>query len=194
MVNMGFGNMSWTDIQWRVSEFGSWNFSYIYRSDTEQNIYGVLKDNLDLIGINLTEGGLSYHEYRFKSGLYKPIWTNPYAWFERQNFVILGWLPEYPDAYEIFHYFFSSNGFFPQEFNPITDPWIEQKIEQASQEFNDTARAVLYSEIQRYLNEEFFALIYLYHNPVMYIHNRNLKSVPYNPTGFFYAYPIEFEE
>ncbi len=194
MVNMGFGNISWTDIQWCASEFGSWNFSYIYRSDIEQNIYRVLKDSLDLIGINLTEGGLSYYEYWFTGGLYHPIWINRDVWFERQNFVIMGWLPEYPDAYEILHSFFSSDGFFPQELNPITDPWIEQKIEQASQEFNDTARAVLYSEIQRYINEEFFPLIYLYHNPLQYIHNKRLINVPYNPNGLFYAYPIEFEE
>ncbi|MFX1459892.1 MAG: ABC transporter substrate-binding protein [Promethearchaeota archaeon] len=196
MVNMGFGNEFWTDIQWRASEFASWNFTYISRSDAEQKIYEVLRDNLDLIGINLTEGEKTYYEW-----IRDKIWSPPPPsidwWYSRQNFLFLGWVPDYPDAYNSFLPYFSttaSSTWFPQHLNPITDPWIEQKLEQASQEFNDTARAAIYSEIQRYNNEELFPLIYLYHNPVTYIHNIHLKNVPYNPTGVFYAYPIEFEE
>ncbi|MFX1361341.1 MAG: hypothetical protein ACFE8T_13465, partial [Promethearchaeota archaeon] len=80
------------------------------------------------------------------------------------------------------------------KYNIITDPWIEQKLEQALQEVNDTARTAIYLEIQRYNNEEFYPLVYLYHNPLQYIHNKRLIDVPYDPTGLFYAYPIEFEE
>ena len=197
MINMGFGNMSWTDIQWRTSEFASWNFTYISRSDAEQNIYEVLRDNLDLIGINLTEGEETFNEWIKDKFLLYPISYYYNWWYKRQNFLFLGWLPDYPDAYNSFLPYFSttaSSTWYPHHFNPITDPWIEQQLEQASQEFNDTARATIYSEIQRYNNEEFFPLIYLYHNPVTYIHNIHLKNVPYNPTGVFYAYPIEFEE
>ncbi len=184
LVNMGFGNEFWTDIQWRASEFASWNFTYIQRSDDERNIYEVLKDNLDLIGINLTEGEETYWEW-IRDKIIHPIWPNPKGpswWYSRQNFLLLGWIPSYPDAYDSLPHFYS------------TDPWIEQQLEQASIEFNDTARATIYSEIQRYINENFFPQIYLYHIPATYIHNINLKNVPYNPAALFYAYPIEFEE
>ena len=196
MVNMGLGDIFWTDIQWRASEFASWNFTYISRSDPEQKIYEVLSDNLNLIGINLTEGEKTYDEW-IRDKIWIPYPPSRYWWYNRQNFLLLGWIPDYPDAYNSFLPYFSttaSSTWFPQHLNPITDPWIEQQLEQASQEFNDTARATIYSEIQRYNNEEFFPLIYLYHNPVTYIHNIHLKNVPYNPTGLFYAYPIKFEE
>jgi len=196
MVNMGFGNIFWTDIQWRASEFASWNFTYISRSETEQNIYGVLRDSLDLIGINFTEGEETFNEWIKDKFLIYPISYYYEQWYKRQNFLFLGWIPDYPDAYNSFLPYFSttaSSTWFPQHLDPITDPWIEQQLEQASQEFNDTARAAIYSEIQRYNNEELFPLIYLYHNPVTYIHNIHLKNVPYNPTGLFFAYPIEFE-
>ena len=196
MVNMGLGDIFWTDIQWRASEFASWNFTYISRSDPEQKIYEVLSDNLNLIGINLTEGEKTYDEW-IRDKIWIPYPPSRYWWYNRQNFLLLGWIPDYPDAYNSFLPYFSttaSSTWFPQHLNPITDPWIEQQLEQASQEFNDTARATIYSEIQRYNNEEFFPLIYLYHNPVTYIHNIHLKNVPYNPTGLLYAYPIEFEE
>ncbi|MFW9945623.1 MAG: hypothetical protein ACFFDX_02225, partial [Candidatus Odinarchaeota archaeon] len=103
-------------------------------------------------------------------------------WYSRQNFLLFGWIPDYPDAYNYFPPYLS------------TDPWIDQQLEQAAIEFNDTARAAIYSEIQRYINEGFFPVIYLYHNAVSYIHNKHLKSVPYTPTALFYAYPIEFEK
>ncbi len=192
MVNMGFGNTSWNDIQWRTAEFISWNFSYTRRTDYELPLYEILKDNLDQIGINLIEGPESYLEWSQRRHYWPP---KPYLWFNKQNFVFSGWIPDYCDALNIFYEFFSNNGYRSSKYkyNIITDSWIEQQIEQASQEFNDPARAAIYSEIQRYNNEEFFPLIYLYHNPVKYIHNIHLKNVPYNPTGLFYAYPIEFE-
>jgi len=194
MVNMGFGDISWTDIQWCASEFGSWNFSYIYRSDTEQIIYEELRDNLDLIGINLTEGKESFNESIYGKLLIWPTYYYYKQWLKKQNFIILGWFPDISDAYYTLYDFFSSSGLISEWFNITVDPWIEQQLEQASQEINDTARVTIYSEIQRYINEEFFTLIYLYHNPLQYIHNKYLINVPYNPTGLLYAYPIEFEE
>lgn len=191
MVNIGFGNISWTDVQWRAAELVSWNFSYISKSNYEQVLYDFLRDNLDQIGITLTEGEETYMEWREGFHYWPP---KPYLWFNKQNFVLLRWFPDISDAYYILHSFFSSSGHLSGIFNIITDPWIEQQLEQASQEFNDTIRASIYSEIQRYNNEEFFPLIYLFHNPLQYIHNKHLINVPYSPTGLFYAYPIEFEE
>ncbi len=194
MVNMGFGNISWTDIQWRASEFASWNFTYRTRSNIEQNIYRVLRENLNLIGINLTEGKETFSEWIYDKLLIWPISYYYDRWIKRQNFFFLGWIPDYPDAHNTLYYFFSSSGLISERYNRTIDPWIVQQLEQASQEFNDTARAAIYSEIQRYNNEEFYPIIYLYHNPLQYIHNKRLIDVPYNPTGVFYAYPIEFEE
>ncbi|MFX1268727.1 MAG: ABC transporter substrate-binding protein, partial [Promethearchaeota archaeon] len=194
MVNMGFGNISWTDIQWRASEFASWNFTYRTRSNIEQNIYRVLRENLNLIGINLTEGKETFSEWIYDKLLIWPISYYYDRWIKRQNFFFLGWIPDYPDAYNTLYPFFSSSGLISEHYNRTIDPWIVQHLEQASQEFNDTARAAIYSEIQRYNNEEFYPIIYLYHNPLQYIHNKRLIDVPYNPTGLFYAYPIEFEE
>ncbi|MFX0026955.1 MAG: ABC transporter substrate-binding protein [Candidatus Hermodarchaeota archaeon] len=192
MSNMGFGNVSWIDSQWRAAEFASWNFSYRYKSNSEIALYEFLRDNLDQIGINLTEGTESYQEWLEK--YMHQIWSfDRFTWFNNQNFVLFNWYPDYSAAYNTLYAFFSSNGFLSGLFNIITDPWIEQKLEQASQEFNDTARATIYSEVQRYNNKEFFPLIYLYHHPLQYLHDIHLISIPYNPTGLFYAYPIEFE-
>lgn len=199
IMGMGFGNNTWNDNQWRAAEFASWNFSYIYKNEMEISLYSSLKEDLDLIGINLTEVEESLFE-----------WLNPpyphferYVgeWLEMQTILLdVNWA-DFSDALSVYNGVLSVDSplgkFFGTNINQIMgldDPWLQDKLHEASMEINNTERLETYSEIQHYINEVSFPVIYLFHIKSGKTYSTRLKNVPQHPLYLFYAYPITINE
>ena len=198
MMEMGFGNTTWNDNQWRAAKFASWNFSYIYKDEKEIAMYSNLKEDLDLIGINLTESEESLSEI---------IKTYPYImrdWYvkelyKRQNiFLRVDWA-DYSDALNVYNWVLSVD--FNSVFTPnlpllmgLNDSWLQDKLYESSIEVNDTKRLEIYSEIQQYINEESFPIIYLFHIKSGMTYSTRIKHILHHPNYILYAFPINIEE
>lgn len=179
MINMGYGESIWSDTQWRNAEFVRWNYSYSTSQEFNEEMYQILENSLDLIGINLT-----------KDILWSmwPIWS---SYWDHNNFDIFyaKWSPTYLDPIDTLFNLISNSS--KLNFGQVNDPLFEQKITEAIQELNETARAETYSELQHYLTEELFPHIFGYHKTVYNVYASDLYDILYNPLGTFYAYPIK---
>lgn len=198
VVSMGYGNLSWTDNQWRTGNFQSWNYSYSIGNDFREDLGVLLLDNLDLIGIEVIDDGLSFADF-----IYRP-YSFLKTYLQRGHLCWLGWTPNYLDLMDTFLCLFSNNSI-PEKFEELKDiptynvhfnlafvnnSWLEQKFAQALKETNDTSRSIIYSEIQFYLTEELFPHAFGFHSKVYFVHSTDLRNVPYNAFRAFYAWPI----
>lgn len=195
VVSMGYGNLSWNDTQWRNANFVSFNYTY-YSTAFLENLGILLYDKLDLIGIDLK--GAWFHIPYFKNPSFE--YPNYYQYMYNGDIHWFSWTPDYLDPMNTFLSLFS-NSSIPDNWIELTynnrlnlafvnDSWLEQKITQALKETNNTVRNIIYSEIQHYLAEELFPHAFGFHSKLYFVHSADLRNVPYNSFGTFYAWPI----
>jgi len=201
IMSMGFGNNTWNNNQWRAAEFSSWNFSYRYKTEIEITMYNNLKEDLDLIGINLTEGKKTFDEWIMDIFRTYPGSYYYREWLKRQNlFLHVNWA-EYNDALTVYNWVLSidfriENYGIPNlpQLMGLDDPWLQDKLYEVSMEINDTRRLEIYSEIQIYINEESFPVIYLFHIKAGMTYSTRIKNILHHPNYNLYAYPITIDE
>ncbi|MFX0076182.1 MAG: ABC transporter substrate-binding protein [Candidatus Hermodarchaeota archaeon] len=195
VVNMGFGDMNWSDSQWKASEFAIWNYTYNIGNDFQEDLYVLLQETLDLVGIKITDSGLAW------GGVPPPNYLELIRQFIfNAHLRCPSWNPDYLDPMNTFLALFS-NQYIPMDWEDIendintnlafvNDSWLEYKFNDALRETNKTARAIIYSEIQHYISEELNPHAFGFHPKLYYVHAADIQGVPYNALGRLYIYPM----
>ncbi|MHA1985460.1 MAG: NosD domain-containing protein [Promethearchaeota archaeon] len=168
MQNMGFG-IGWdttfpgtTEVNWASASFASFNYSYYFGDTFRQSLLFLLQDNLDKIGIEIIDAGMSYTE--FDNILYQ---KNGYTW-DMWELCWLGWYNDYNDPDNILNSLFTNrttsfNTAFYDGYLAATksgrDPlniWdnVQLLMEAALFETNQSLRKPYYDRIQQILVEE----------------------------------------
>ena len=195
VVIMGYGNLSWTDTQWKNATFFSFIYTYAIGNSFREDLGALLADNLDLIGIHVIDQGTSWSDFPFPR---PPSHLKDYM--ENGNFYWTYWASDYLDPMNTFLSLFSNQSI-PEHWTElinnnrlnlafVNDSILEHKFTQALSETNDTARSIIYSEIQHYLAEELFPHAFGFHSKLYFVHSADLRNVPYNSFGTFYGWPI----
>jgi ABC-type transport system substrate-binding protein len=71
----------------------------------------------------------------------------------------------------------------------VNDTWLNGKMASCLTETDDTARNVIYKDIQSYMARKGFFHAPLYHSKVISVHAANIYNVPYNAMGALRIYP-----
>ncbi len=168
MQSMGFGT-GWdttfpgtSEVNWSSITFATFNYSYDTGNTFRENLLFLLQDNLDKIGIEITDAGVSSSE--FYDIFYQ---RSGYTW-DMWELVWLGFYSDYNDPASALNFLFSNrSSLFNTAFydgyqaaiesgrNPY-DLWDNAQllIENASFETNQTIREAYYDRIQQILVEE----------------------------------------
>lgn len=181
MVSMGFGNMSWTDAQWIAVADGyspfleipldHCNWEGYFRGEFLMKLHETFK----LIGIRLNDSHWAWD-------------TCPNFPEDDYNFILLWWSPDYLDPFNMLNPLFNPNS--SSNASQIDDPWLNEKLNRASNTTDDAARYEIYKSIQSYMAEVGFFHAYLYHPKIFFVHSADLYGVPYNAMERFEAYGI----
>jgi ABC-type transport system substrate-binding protein len=168
---------------WKAADFRSWNYSYIIGNTFTEDLGDLLKDNLDLIGIEVIDQGMSYNDFIYRThGYMEP------GGYDSLELYFSGWEPDYLSPYNmiapLFYYQSAFNS--AQYHNHTVDMWLEEVLS----ETNATKRAELYSKILHQIVEVDMPHVFGYHRYLNVYHYSDLKNVPYNPLLTFYAHPI----
>ncbi|MFX1414403.1 MAG: ABC transporter substrate-binding protein, partial [Promethearchaeota archaeon] len=172
-------NSDINDIYWLTNPLISFNYTHVGSAIYEE-IGIVLNNWLPAIGIQVITNEVSWSEFLRKLssdhdelGLF---------------FLIYPSIRNYKDPfYEL-----------DSLFNPISrvnaaqvnDTKLNVMMTLALETTDDTARNIIYKNIQWYLSNRLYPHIFLYHSNIYYVHSADLRGVPYNAFGKFYAYPI----
>ena len=168
---------------WKATDFQSWNYSYDIESWFRKNLGVLLKDNLDLIGIEVIDQGMSWID--FMNITYGYMGLDGYDSLELHS---MGWAPDYLSAYNMIAPDFSNRSTFnsAQYHNHSVEMWLDE----VQSETNATKRAELYSKILHQIVEVDMPYAFLYHSNLYCTHSDDLKNVPYNSLMAFDAWSI----
>jgi len=176
-------NDNHNDTAWESADLATFKYSYYAENGYKADLYPLLEEWFDDIGITVVDDGWS-------PPLFGPPWGPP--WSGNNDYLDLywlGWGPDHLDPITMFLPLFSntseSNG------AQVNDNKLQKMMENAIREVNDLIRVEIYKNISYYLAEELFPHAFLYHNKVYHIHSADLYDVPYNAFNDFHAYHIK---
>jgi ABC-type transport system substrate-binding protein len=200
MVSMGFGDMGWSNAQWSAATFASWNYSYNIGDDFREDLLILLQYNLDLIGIEVIDQGMSWTDFINRA----------YGYMEQGGlntleFFWLGWDANYNDPSNLINGFFSnsSSSYNPAQYdgysaaieagrNPLNrNDNVQLLMEEALSETDPIAREALYDRIQELLVEEDFPWALVYSPDIYSAFNDHLTGLQLNAMGRIYFYPCK---
>jgi len=168
---------------WKAADFQSWNYSYNIGNDLREDLGVVLKNNLDLIGIEVIDQGMSDDD--FINRIYNNMEPDGYDslelyWSE--------WGPDYLSPYNMIASLFSNKSApnSVQYHNHTVETWLDEILS----ETNATKRAELYSNILHQIVEVDMPQAFGFHSYLSCGHSTDLKNVPYNSLMEFDAWSI----
>ena len=188
MVSMGHGSMAWLDSQWQSANFLTVNYTYNLDNQVRTDFFTLLENNLDNIGITVNDNGLEWDQY--VDYLYGQPGYNHLSLFW------LGWMPDYNDPNNYVNYLMSNTSTY--NLAQINDPYLEALILTGSEETDQTARKLIYAELQRYVVEDLrpWAFGYVGKNYDAWVSGPDyeLKGYPSNGLTYNYFYPCYWSE
>jgi len=204
MQDMGFG-LGWDttaggthETEWKDATFATFNYTYNIGNQMRENMYPLLVNNLDYIGIEVTDAGTTWPQFILSlyelAGLHRDL----------VQLYWLGWIPDYNDASNYINPLFTnrsvaSNG---AKYNGYTsaieagrDPYdlmdnVQLLMEEALLETDSHTREVYYDRIQTLLVEEDMPWAYGYVGINNDAWHKDLMDYPSNPMGRLYFYPV----
>jgi peptide/nickel transport system substrate-binding protein len=183
VVSMGFGDIGWNDTQWQGADFQTWNYSYDIGNDFREDLLILLQDNLDLLGIEIIEQGMSYEDFINRAyGFMEP------GGYDSLMLYWIGWDPECLSPFNMIAPLFSNKSDLNsvQYWNHNVEMWLEQILTTT----DAAARQVLYSNILHRIVEVDMPHAFGYHPFRHYVHGADIHGVPYNALGKLYIYPM----
>jgi ABC-type transport system substrate-binding protein len=179
VISMGFGDMAWTDAQWKATSFATWNYTYNYGNDFREDLGVLLVDYLDLVGIEIVEVGYSSYDIPPSLDSYELVWL----FWNYQSMI-----PNFPSPFYIITSLFSnkSTKWIFRYHNHAVEMWLEDVLS----ETNATRRANLYSKILYQIVEVDMPHAFLFHSYQHFVHSADIDNVAYNAMDILYIYPM----
>ncbi len=180
MQSMGFGT-TWdptfpgvNESQWQTATFATFNYTYNIGNTFREKIFLLLQNNLDLIGINVTDAGMTWMDFFYR--LYDM------SGFHRNMLQLYwnGWIPDYNDPNTFINPLFTNRtiasngvkfngGYGPdgpfQPYGPLIydqNEDVQLLMEQALFETDPAVRESLYDKIQQLIVERDVPLAFGY--------------------------------
>jgi peptide/nickel transport system substrate-binding protein len=175
----------WAD---RISDNPVAEFNYTYNTDNlkRYEMGLVLVNSLAEIGIKLTLIGTTWADFIYRLYDIIPNGRNMLGYY------FVGWGPDFndPDNYiaPLYSNTSSSNG------AQVNDTFIQQKMNEGRLEVNESVRAVIYSDLADYIQNDLVPWIYVYQGYNLDVWLSTLKGYPPNPLGKVYFGDCYFEE
>jgi ABC-type transport system substrate-binding protein len=165
---------------WKDAELESWNYSYNIGNAFREDLGVLLRYNLDLIGIEVVDQGFSWADFLCRA--------YSFGGYDSLDLFWVGWSPDYFSPYNMITPLFSNQSGYnsAQYYNHTVEMWLNEVLS----ETNSTKRAELYSKILHQIVEVDMPHAFGYHPYQAFSHSVDLKGVPYNAMGSFYAYPM----
>ncbi|MFW9827004.1 MAG: ABC transporter substrate-binding protein [Candidatus Thorarchaeota archaeon] len=170
------------DTAWEAADFVSFNYSYNTDNWFRSNLFPLLKDWFDDIGITVIDGGYDwwywYYKYSYVPGQYDQL-----------QLYFISWSPDHMDPFNILNPLFSNISV--SNACQINDPWIMGNLSLALQTTDDATRNKIYWDIQWRLFAELYVHAPIYHLLITSVHSANLYDVGYNVMGRWWALSVK---
>ncbi len=201
MQSMGFGIGFTTDAEWQAASFENFNYTYNIGNDFREDLFVLLQDNLDLIGIDVDDAGMSWGDFLDRAYGYAP------GGYNKLELVWIGWGADFNDPSNVINVLFTNetvnnnaaqyNGYaaaIEAGRNPLNvNDNVQLLMETALSETDPVAREALYDRIQELLIEEDYPWAWGYSGYIYHVFNQHLIGFQQNALNKFYFYPCVWD-
>ncbi|MFX1498752.1 MAG: ABC transporter substrate-binding protein [Promethearchaeota archaeon] len=188
-MGYGIGFDIYDDAEWETAAintpFATFNYTYNLGNKIRQDILYLLQDNLGKIGIKVTDAGMTWTEY-----LYRLYEVGDYSRNQLQLYWF-GWVPDYNDPSNFLNSLFT-NRTVASNAAQVNDPIVQQWMEDALEETDQTQREALYDNIQKRLVEEVYPWVWATVEKLYYAYHINLTGFQPNVLRINYFYPCQW--
>jgi ABC-type transport system substrate-binding protein len=169
------------DTAWKTADIVSFNYSYVLGIGFRSDLYPLLEEWFDEIGITVIDDGID---------LRYCMWPHC-RWpdYDEIQLCFVGWGPDHLDPFIMLDPLFSNISV--SNACQLNDPKINQWLSDALQETNQTARFAIYHRIQSRLYTQLYCHAPVYHNVVTSVHSADLYDVEYDVMGRWWALPVK---
>jgi peptide/nickel transport system substrate-binding protein len=169
-------------LAWRNLALKSWNYTYNVGNDFRADMGILLANNLNEIGINVVDEGVSWSDFLDRAYGYAP------GGYDTVRLYWIGWGPDYLSAFNMIDPLFSSTSTSnaAQYNNTDVQGWLAEVLV----ETNATKRSWLYSKILTQIVEVDMPHVFGTHSYQHSIHSADLRGVSYNAMNNPYFYTI----
>ena len=173
--NITTGN-EWENLVTAGNPLAIYNFTYVVTSWWHNAYKDLVTENFKQIGIELNPIPLAtWWEYRISAN---------------SQFLIVGWYPDYNDPSSCINPMFSNKADGFENWGQVNDTLVQQWMDAALIEKNETTRERLFYNIQKRLIEEVYPCMWTYTERYCNIHGPNLRGINYN----LWPYKESFKE
>jgi ABC-type transport system substrate-binding protein len=171
------------DTDWETAGLANLNYSYNTDNWFRSDLYTVLAEWLEDIGISLEDGGTDWAYFLYRAYGYVP------GGYDELQLYWVGWGPDYLDPMNMIQPLLSNNSV--SNSAQVNDPWLEAQIVDYYAEPIEANRILIVKAISLYLATVLYPHAFGFHSRTRAVHAADLYNVAYNVAGNWWAYPIK---
>jgi ABC-type transport system substrate-binding protein len=175
------------DDLWTAATLATWNYSYNTDNQFRVDLYPMLRDNLDRIGITVEDGPLTWEEF-----IYTAYGYNEPGGYDSLQLYWVGWGPDYMNPWNMLDPLF--NPLSTSNSAQVDDAHLTWLMGKAITETNPANQTWIFKQILGNLTGRIYAHVYGYHPLITEVYSADLRGYPGNAVNDFWAYPIYRED
>jgi ABC-type transport system substrate-binding protein len=176
-------NPNTDDAAWEAAGLNTFNYSYNTDNWFRSDLYVVLDDWFENIGITLTDGGTDWGYFILRAYGYVP------GGYDQLQVYFIGWGPDYLDPFNMIDPLYSNISV--SNACQVNDKWVMGNLSLALQTTDQAARYAIYHDIQWRLFAELFVHAPCYHSFITSVHAADLYDIEYDVMGRWWALPVK---
>ncbi|MFW9827841.1 MAG: ABC transporter substrate-binding protein [Candidatus Thorarchaeota archaeon] len=171
------------DAAWEAANLATFNYSYNTDNWFRVDLYPVLLNWMDNIGVTITDGGTDWGYFILRAYGYVP------GGYDQLQLYFIGWGPDYLDPFNMIDPLYSNISV--SNACQVNDPWVMGNLSLALQTTDQAARYKIYWDIQWRLFAELYVHAPAYHAYVTAVHAADLYDMEYDVMGRWWALPVK---
>lgn len=175
------------DTAWEAATLETWNYSYNTDNQLRVDIYPMLRDNLNEIGITVEDGPLTWEEY-----IYTAYGYNEPGGYDSLQLYWVGWGPDYMNPWNMLDPLY--NPLSTSNSAQVNHANLTFLMGEAITEGDPANQTWIFKQILKTLTEEVYPHVFGFHPLITEVYAADLRNYPGNAVNDFWAYPIYRED
>ena len=175
------------DTAWQAATFATWNYSYNTDNQFRVDLYPMLRDNLNEIGITVEDGPLTWEEY-----IYTAYGYNEPGGYDSLQLYWVGWGPDYMNPWNMLDPLF--NPLSTSNSAQVDHATLTSLMDDAIKASDPDEQTWIFKQILGNLTGEVYAHVYGFHPLITEVYSSDLRNYAGNAVNDFWAYPIYRED
>ena len=175
------------DTAWRAAELAVWNYSYNTDNQFRVDLYPMLRDNLNEIGITVVDGPLTWEEY-----IYTAYGYNEPGGYDSLQLYWVGWGPDYMHPWNMLDPLY--NPLSTSNSAQVDDTLLAFLMDACINEADTDNQTWIIKQILGNLTGRIYPHVFGFHPLITEVYSADLRNYPGNAVNDFWAYPIYRED